>query len=48
MDQQQPIELLKVGKGIVASNLEEVKDSIIKSSVADEIPYSQDIDDPND
>ena len=48
MEQEQPIELPKLEKGIVASNFEEEKSTIVKSSVTDENPLSQDFDDPND
>ena len=48
MEQEQPIELPKLEMGIVASNFEEEKSTLIKSSVTDENPLSQDFDDPND
>ena len=48
MEQEQPIELPKLEKGIIASNFEEEKSTVVKSSVTDENPLSQDFDDPND
>ena len=48
MEQEKPIQLQKLEKCIVASNFEEEKSTVVKSSVTDENPLSHNFDDPND